>query len=305
MGIFGYLHRPTEPVDGRSCRRPLASNRRMIASAIAPAVVVIALVLAPGMSRSSARQGEPGSATQAQSDREKSTPNPARPPLAAEFHQDFRNAQFDPRTMQRVGGYAEEFVRPDKDGLRIRIPPGLNNPEAVGVALRSRVRGDFEITVSFAIIKADEPIRGYGVAATLWAETNNRTRDAVTIERGTIPKEGERFTSTWVNGPSRTRKYDVRRAMARSRSGKLRMERVGKLVTTSYADGDKPFRALRTVELGSDDMVLIRLGAETGMSDHSVEVLLEDVTIRAEALPGLRLAPRADHPEPAQTKQGP
>jgi len=45
---------------------------------------------------------------------------------------------------------------------------------------------------------------------------------------------------------------------------------------------------LRTVELGPEDLTLVRLGAETGMSDHSVEILLEDLTIRAEALPGLR-----------------
>jgi len=223
----------------------------------------------------------------------------------AELHQDFRQSALDTRAMARVGGYAEQFVRTDKDGLRIRIPPGLNNPEAVGVAPRCRIHGDFEITVSYKIVTADVPIRGYGVAATVWAETNTPTHEAVTIERGIIPKEGERFTSTRVSGPSRTRKYDVRRARAETRSGKLRMERAGKEVTTSFADGDRPFRVLRTVTLGPEDLVYVRLGAETGMSDHSVEILLEDLTIRAEALPGLPASTRATGGSPPSSKPGP
>ncbi len=67
--------------------------------------------------------------------------------------------------MSRVGGDAEQFVRTDPAGLRIRIPAGLNNHEAVGVAPRCRVHGDFEITVSFTIVKADTPdpgLRGRG-----------------------------------------------------------------------------------------------------------------------------------------------
>ena len=106
--------------------------------------------------------------------------------------------------MRRVGEYSHELVRPERDGVRIRIPSGIKNPEPMGVAPRFRIRGDFEITASFTIVNADDPIRGYGVAATLWVETDTRTREAVTIERGIIPKEGERFTSTrisWAGAP--------------------------------------------------------------------------------------------------------
>ena len=151
-------------------------------------------------------------AAAAQADQPESAKTPDKPRLAVEFHQDFRDRALDHRTIQRVGTNSDQFVRPDREGLRIRIPAGLNNPEAVGVAPRCRIRGDFEITVAFSIVKADNPIRGYGVAATVWAETNTITHEAVTIERGIIPREGERFTSTRVSGHSLERKYDVRRA---------------------------------------------------------------------------------------------
>ena len=58
------------------------------------------------------------------------------------------------------------------------------------------------------------------------------------------------------------------------------------MVTTSYADGDQPFRVLRKVELGPEDLTLVRLGADTGVSDHALEIRLEELTIRAEALTG-------------------
>jgi hypothetical protein len=158
-----------------------------ITTAIISAVTGFLILVPAGLLRS-AWQG------QAQGDQTKSAKESAKPRIAAELHLDFRNGALDTRAIARVGGYAEQFVRPDKDGLRIRIPPALDKPEAVGVAPRCRIHGDFEITVSFKVVKADEPIRGYGVATAIWAETNTPTHEAVTIERGIIPREGERFT---------------------------------------------------------------------------------------------------------------
>ncbi len=302
MSISTDGRRRIEPVTVPLFQPWLANGRTRFAGAIILALAGFMVSALPSGLLRSAEQGEPKQAKPGEAEPEKSASEPAKPRLAAELHQDFRNSALDTRTMSRVGGYAEEFVRPDKEGLRIRVPPGLNSPEAVGVAPRCRIRGDFEITVSFAIVKADEPIRGYGVAAAIWAETNTPTREAVTIERGVIPRAGERYTLTRISGPSQTRKYDVRRALAQSRSGKLRMERTGSQVTTLFADGKEAFRVLRKVDLGPEDVALVRLGADTGVSDHSIEILLEDVTIRAEALPGLRPSPRAssDSPVPSQ-----
>jgi hypothetical protein len=232
--------------------------------------------------------GLPRLADAGQKEQAASPPGPDAGRLVAEFHQDFRSGAFDYRSLRFEGGNIEQFVKPERDGLHIRIPAGLRNPAPVGVVPRFRIHGDFEITASFAIVKADKPIRGYGVSAALWVETDTPTAESATIERGIIPREGERFTSTRISGPPppETRKYDVRRARAESRSGKIRMARVGSKVITSYADGDKPFRVLRSVELGPEDLTLARLAAHTGMSDHSIEICLQDLTIRAEALPG-------------------
>jgi hypothetical protein len=86
-----------------------------------------------------------------------------------------------------------------------------------------------------------------------------------------------------------------------SRSGKLRMAREGSSVITSFADGTQPFRVLRTVALGPEDLTMVRVAADTGVSDHSIEVRFEDLTIRAEGLPGYVGAP----PEPPRPPAAP
>jgi hypothetical protein len=213
--------------------------------------------------------------------------------LTAEFHQDFRGGKFDFKALKLAGGDAEQLVKAERGGLRILMPAGIKNPAGVGIVPRFRIHGDFEITVAYTILKADTPIRGYGLGVAVWAETGTPNNDAVTVERSIIPKEGERYNSTRVSGegPPEVRKYDVRRSPAQSRSGKIRLERTGSMVTASYAEGKAPFRVIRTVELGPEDLTMVRVGAETGVSDHSIEIRLEDLTIRAEGLPGLEGTP--------------
>ncbi len=154
-----------------------------------------------------ARRAEGGAGDQAAS-----TPGADKGRLVAEFHQDFRGGEYDHRALMLLGGNAKKYVQAKRGGLTIRIPAGLKNPAAVGISPRFVIHGDFEITATIAIVQADQPIRGYGVAAALWVETDTPTEEAVTIERGIIPREGERFTSTRISGPQEARKYDVRRA---------------------------------------------------------------------------------------------
>jgi hypothetical protein len=206
--------------------------------------------------------------------------------LAAEFVADFTGGDYD-RTYLEPAGYNPEVVRPDPRGLVIRIPRGLGNPAAVGVTPRFRVRGDFEIIGDFEILKADPPTEGYGLGVQIWVEADAPDRPAATIERGLIPDEGEWFTSTQITGPEDDRQYRPERAPAASRSGRLRMVRVGPIVSTSYADGEGPFQLLRSFELGTRDLDLVRFAADTGVSDLPFEALLTRLEIRAEAFPGM------------------
>ena len=104
-----------------------------------------------------------------QCDQSESMPGPDPKRLVAEFHQDLKGGKFDSKMLKLVGGDGGKFVKTEEDGLHIRMPAGLDKPLPVGVAPRFRIHGDFEITASYAIVKADKPIRGYGLAVALVA----------------------------------------------------------------------------------------------------------------------------------------
>lgn len=213
---------------------------------------------------------------------------PEPPDLPAGFVEEFGPDGYSRSHLRPAGGHPE-VVKFTRQGLRIRIPKGLGKPAAIGLTCRDHICGDFAITADFTILQAETPTEGYGLGVQLWAETDAPDRPAATVERGLIPGKGERFTSTQIVGPPDKREYRPERAPASSRSGRLRLVRVGPTVHASFADGDAPFRLLRSFELGTGDLDVVRFAADTGVSDHPLDVLLRRLEVRAEALerPGI------------------
>ena len=93
----------------------------------------------------------------------------------------------------------------------------------------------------------------------------------------------------------RSAKYDVRRSpgpvakQARSGSKRAGLDGHGILRRRQRAVSRDP----QGRALGPKTSRWCRVGAETGVSDHSIEIRLEDLTIRAEGLPGLEGPPPA------------
>jgi hypothetical protein len=202
------------------------------------------------------------------------------------YHQDFRGGQFDNGSLTLVGVGAAKLVEPTPDGLVVRLPRGLGHPEPIGIAPRFLLSGDFDVVVSFEILRSDEAREGYGVGLSMLIEADTPARDALTIERLDVPDQGQTITSTHITrAPDGGPRYSPVRVPARSRGGRLRLHRLGPIVHSSYDDGTGSFEQLGEVEFGTDDVVIVRIGADTGWSDHGVEVLLEDLRIEAEGLP--------------------
>src|SRR5439155_25470776 len=117
-------------------------------------------------------------------------------------------------------------------------------PRGVALATNFRVCGDFEITVSYEILKADRPSTGYGVGVSLYAAINPDTNDAVSLARrihtdGTIKFVSDRITP---GDPKPAHKWSALPSV--SPSGKLRLQRVGSKVRCLVAEGDNPEFAL-------------------------------------------------------------
>src|SRR5262245_24398374 len=90
---------------------------------------------------------------------------PAPTEYKAKFYGDFRKG--DPK---------DPNVRPVRDGnfkwesggARVTMPGGEGKLQTAGVAAQFKIKGDFEITTSYEIIKADKPDEGYGVGVSMF-----------------------------------------------------------------------------------------------------------------------------------------
>ncbi len=202
-----------------------------------------------------------------------------------ELAADFRLKEFDNESFRLIGDHAEQLITTTSKGLSVKVPsqPGKKSG-AVGVAPRARIRGDFEISSSFEIVRVDKPKTGYGVGVGLILEFDSPQKDAITIERFLMPEEGEVFCSTKINVVDEKKNYFPKRSPATSKSGKFLVTRKGSSVSIKYADGDGDFRLLRKEEMGTDDVTYARLAADPLYSEYGVDAIFHDFRITADEL---------------------
>ena len=87
---------------------------------------------------------------------------------AWEYRCDFRDGRYDYRWLHlEPNGPLASLAKPDRRGLRIAIPP-RTDCRGVGAFTLFGVHGDFEVTASFEILRADRPREGDGVGPELY-----------------------------------------------------------------------------------------------------------------------------------------
>src|SRR4029077_20086436 len=94
-------------------------------------------------------------------------------------------------------------------------------------------------------------------------------RDVFWSGRLTTNKQGGREVKTGEHLP------------AGGRLGHLRITRVGKKAVLAVAQGDNEFRELHRVELGAEDITMLRLAANPGNGPNAVDLRLLDLRVRA------------------------
>jgi hypothetical protein len=215
--------------------------------------------------------------------------------LPDRFHEAFRGPG-PPPAFQLVGADAEQYVRPEAEGLRITVPPDRKDLGPVGVRTKFAVRGDFEITAGYEVLKADEPSSGWGVGVTLWIRKPEPSVGAATLGWVLRPREGE--VAVWDRAmPGSDEKNKVRyeggAAPSNARTGRLRFARTGsKLHYLVAGPGEDAFREVAAVEFGTEDIQTVRVAATSGREPYGVDVRLSDLDIRATQLPDMASHPR-------------
>src|SRR5262249_20761419 len=100
---------------------------------------------------------------------------------ASEFYHDFRGRDV-PAELRVFGDPNHQLIRAEPEGLRITLPKDREPRLAVGLRTSFGIQGDFEVTVTYEILHAEEPPSGYGVGAGMFVQRED-TSEGATLSR--------------------------------------------------------------------------------------------------------------------------
>jgi len=207
-------------------------------------------------------------------------------PLSAEeIGQDFRGNPFNPALFRLTGPNAAGSIQSDSRGLRITLTEEHGLRPAVGLALQTGIKGDFEITMEFELIQVDKPVGGNGAGVSIWIKMVSYSDEAATIWRA-VGKGGEQvFLSHRAStGPDGKRVHHGGDPIAtQATSGKLRLVRTGSMLSYRVAEGSsEAFQELFETEIGEDDLGMVRFAADNGGSATLVDMRIVEVKITSD-----------------------
>jgi len=230
---------------------------------------------------------------------------PSAQQVPAEFYQDFRGNWRPTPPWRLVGPDAEKVINPESGGLRITLSAQRRQTEAVGLLLDAHLKEDVEITVGYDILHADKPSAGHGVGFELHVVTDTPADEGLGLLRVARINEGDVYLSSRITTRDGKRQYQHGFTPTTSKSGHLRLRRVGKEATLSAADGTSgEFQALGGYDLGSEDLTMIRLSAFTGHAPNAVDVLIKDLRVRALSSAELKVLAAPPPDAPNKSREG-
>jgi hypothetical protein len=205
------------------------------------------------------------------------------------IRQDFRGHILNTQLFQFTSPKAHTLIVEEAEGLRIGLPGTEINPSATGILLKPVVQGDCEITTSYELLRADRPLKGRAVGVTLYVKTPSD--EAIQLGHLHRPDGPSYSCDRYTWDAEKKRRSFGNRFPTEVRSGKLRLVRRGPLVTCLVAPEDQnEFQELQRFDLGTEDLVYVRVAAENAKSADPVEVRIRDFEVRALEVP-LALSP--------------
>jgi hypothetical protein len=208
--------------------------------------------------------------------------------VPAVFRQDFRSADLDRNMLQPL---SPGEVERDGNGLRIRLEADPERRSSRGFDTAFGVHGDFEITVSYEILDAEQPTEGYGNGVGLFAPTTLDSQEAISLARRLMPDGKVRLVSNHMTPAGGKVNHRVKSIPSTSPSGRLRLTRVGPILHYLIADGpDALFMEMEQIDMGTADLRFIRVEGDRGRSEVRLDARFLDFSVQADDLPGLPTA---------------
>lgn len=219
-----------------------------------------------------------------------------KPDKFQEYYHSFKADRELPIDFEWDGLEPAECVQFEPSGMRVMLPTGhAGRRMGTGIILKLPVKGDFEITMSFEVLKepnladAENGTGGY-----LWVDLDEPTMNRAMIFRSIALRSAvpmKAFSNWFYLSDPKTGKRlaDGGKAFPTSRmKGRLRLVRNGS--TLSYYAGDESGDELTLLDqhaFSTQDLNAVRIGGITGGPKASLDFLITDLSVRAESLPNM------------------
>jgi hypothetical protein len=205
--------------------------------------------------------------------------------LQQAFAFDFRNRKLD-RKVFDLSGQSPWLVKPEAEGLRIRLPANTGAIGHVGVKTLFQVHGDFEAIATYEILKIDKPVapKFYGGAMLIAEFANSDEHANLRRERHT---NGDDFYTPHHHALSAQEQTQtlMQHVPTKAMKGQLALVRHGSTMHWLVKDdGQADFRLLQQDPCGTADIATIKLAIDSWGTQSLTDVRWLDLAIRAEQL---------------------
>ncbi len=176
-------------------------------------------------------------------------------------------------------------IQSEESGLRLSVYAAHEGQTGVGMCPRLQISGDFEITLSYALLSVERPDTGFGAGVKIWARIGDPQQHAITLARFRCSDDEDRFVALNASWDGARNQREQQALAATKPDGRLRLSRTGSILTYAAADGeDGEFRDFHVTEIGTGDITSLRIQATASGGAVPVDVRLHNLTIRANRL---------------------
>lgn len=197
----------------------------------------------------------------------------------------FLSAAFAPH------GYAGVKVAAvDKDGVRFRLPRPPKETSQSGLYSHFTLSGDFEFAADYAIVAMPKPAVGYGASVGLAVHTHG-PGGAAFVTRTHDKDMGQCWLATHETPSESGKAYASTPTPTKALRGRLALRRAGAELTLLAAERGAPLAELKKLPFGPDPVYQIRLFADTGGADLTIDARFSNIVIKADAISGAAVPP--------------
>lgn len=212
----------------------------------------------------------------------------------AQFQFDFRAGKPIPAELAPVPQNAETFITREAAGAKIVLPAGRQKPGAVGYETRFRLRGDFEIVATYSELKTTPAPKAWGPGIDLHLRLEGADNADLMLERRQL-EDGRHIVQpiyAFELPDKLDRPLAIQSQPTPAAAGRLKIVRKGPMAYYLFAEHDSDdYRLISEHLVGEADAVRSQVYARAFSPASGVEVVLEQLSIRAESFAAADKAP--------------